>query len=293
MHPTLAEEPPVADQWQHEIKYDGFRTQILIEGSEVRAFTRNGHDWTARYPSIVGAAGELRCSSAILDGEAIVQDEHGRSDFAAFQEALARRPEDLVFMAFDLLHLNGRDLRSQPLIDRRVRLQQLVGCHDPSCRIQFSDHVIGDGAALFEVADRMGLEGIVSKKLTDRYRSGRTRSWLKVKCFAEAEFVVIGTERMPGRPATALLAREEGGQLQYAGGAMVTLSQPGRDAFWRRIEQLGAASPPVSASASSNAEWVRPEVRVTAKYQKGGGKLRHATLTALSQVRELIASGGS
>jgi DNA ligase D-like protein (predicted ligase) len=277
---TLAEEPPAGDDWQHEIKYDGYRTQILVEAAEVRVFTRNGFDWTDRYPSIIRAAGELRCSSAILDGEAIVQDEQGRSDFAAFQEALASRPEELIFMGFDLLHLNGRDLRAEPLIERRVRLQELVGCHDPGCCIQYSEHVIGNGAGLFEAADRMGLEGIVSKKLSSRYRSGRARSWLKVKCFAEEEFVVIGTERAAGKPATALLAREGEGGLEYAGGAMVTLPEAERDRFWRAVEQLKAPTPPVPLP-TSKAMWMEPRLRVRTRFLKGGGKLRHATLKAL------------
>jgi DNA ligase D-like protein (predicted ligase) len=283
MLPTLIQEPPSGDDWLHEIKHDGFRTQILIEGNEVRAFTRNGFDWTERYSRIVGAAGELRCSSAILDGEAIVQDDQGRSGFSAFQGALHHRPQEVVFMGFDLLHLNGRDLRPQPLLDRRVLLQDLIGAFDPASCLQFSDHATGNGSALFEAADKLGLEGIVSKRLSSRYRSGRTRSWLKIKCFTEGEFVVIGTERIKGSPPAALLAREERGLLEYAGSAMVTLAASDRDRFWRAVEELEVERPALAMERALRAHWMHPVLKVRARFLRGEGKLRHATLQALSQ----------
>ncbi len=243
MLPTLVPAAPEGGDWLHEIKYDGYRTQLVIEGSSLRAFTRNGYDWSDRYQPILRAASDLDCHSAIIDGEMIVQDEQGRSDFGAFKRAMERRPETLVFMAFDLLHLNGRDLRAEPLIERRLRLQDLVGCNEPSCCIQYSDHVIGNGADLFEAADAMGLEGIVSKRARSRYRSGRSRDWLKIKCFAEGEFVVIGIERITRRRPTVLLAREVDGRLAYAGAAMVTLANPDRDRFWRNVERLNSDGP--------------------------------------------------
>jgi DNA ligase D-like protein (predicted ligase) len=277
---TLADEPPEGDDWLHEIKYDGYRTQLVIDGADVRAFTRNGFDWTDKYPAAVRAAGELRCSSAIVEGEMIIQDEQGRSDYHGFKAAMTRRPEALVFMAFDLLHLNGRDLRKEPLLERRLRLQELVGCQDPGCRIQFSEHVIGNGAAIFEAADRMGLEGIVSKRVRSRYRSGRSLDWLKVKCFAEGEFVVIGTDRGVG-PTTALLAQEIDGQLEYAGGAMLTLPQAGRERFWSEVERLHRPKPVLPMPRKAEAQWTEPEMRVKVRYLKGSDKLRHATLLEL------------
>jgi bifunctional non-homologous end joining protein LigD len=278
MLPTLIAEAPEGDDWLHEIKYDGYRTQLVIDGAGVRAFTRNGFDWSDRYPSPLRAAGEVRCSSAILDGEMIVQDELGRSDFGAFKSAMLREPERIVFMAFDLLHLDGADLRPAPLIERRARLQELVGCHDPSCCIQYSEHVIGGGGAMFNACDRMGLEGIVSKRLRSRYRSGRTRDWLKVKCWAEGEFVVVGLERGQDGPPMALLARESGVGLEYAGGAAVTLGGGDRERFWRAVERLSTGEPIAGAPRKAPAQWLRPELRVRARYLKGSGKLRHATV---------------
>jgi ATP-dependent DNA ligase len=150
---------------------------------------------------------------------------------------LISRPEDIVFIAFDLIHIDGHDVRKEPLIDRRARLRDLIGCHDPSCRLQFSDEFAGSGPELFKAVEQMTLEGIVSKRASSVYRSGRSKAWLKVKCFAEDEFTVIGFETAQGAPPTALLAREANEGLSYAGSAMVTLSGPQRERFWRTVEK--------------------------------------------------------
>jgi DNA ligase D-like protein (predicted ligase) len=277
MHPTLAPSAPEGEDWIHEIKYDGYRTQLVIDETGVRAFTRNGFDWSDRYPTLLIAAGELRCASAIIDGEAIVQDEQGRSDFAAFAGAMTARPEDIVFMAFDLLHIDGRDVRQEPLTDRRARLRDLIGCHDPSCRLQFSDDVASSGPELFRAVEGLQMEGIVSKRAFSPYRSGRSKAWLKVKCFAEDEFTVIGFETAQGGPPAALLAREADEGLSYAGAAMVTLSGPQRERFWRTVERTrtNRAAVPVR---HNRGQWVTPGMRVRARYLRGSDKLRHATL---------------
>lgn len=281
MLPTLVEQPPEGEDWQHEIKYDGYRTQLLIEGADVRAFTRNGHDWTGRYPGIVRAAGEIRCSSAVVDGEVIVQDQQGRSNFHAIKDALVRRPEDFVFMAIDLLDLNGRDLRREPLSERRLALQELVGSAGPDGVIRFSDHVVAGGRALLEAADRMGLEGIVSKRMSSRYRSGASKSWLKIKCFGEDEFIVIGTSRGDRAPV-ALLARETLSGLRYAGAAMVTLPDAERETFWRTNEMLKVPEPAIPMPAKKETSWLRPEIKVRAQFLRGEEMLRHATIKSLT-----------
>ncbi len=112
---TSVDQPPQGENWIHEIKHDGYRSQVLIEHGRVRALTRNGHDWTDRYTSIVAAAANLKCKSAIIDGEAIVQDVDGISDYDSLSFAMRWRPNAIILYAFDLLHLDGRDLRRQPL----------------------------------------------------------------------------------------------------------------------------------------------------------------------------------
>jgi ATP-dependent DNA ligase len=125
--PTLADEPPQGDEWEQEIKYDGYRTLLVVREGEGRAFTRNGHDWTATYQPVVRAAVRLQANSATIDGEMIVQDAQGRSDFAALRSAIEREPHRLVFMAFDLLEVDGQDMRDRPLEARREHLRDLVG----------------------------------------------------------------------------------------------------------------------------------------------------------------------
>ena len=159
IEPQLAspvDEPPAGKHWVHEIKHDGYRSQVVIERGQVRVFSRNGHDWSDRYPSIVRAAASLRCKSAIIDGEAIVQNGNGASDFEALSSAMRRQPHSIILYAFDLLHLDGTDLRQQTLLERRANLKQLVGADDQS-RIQFSDEFDGDGAPCSTPALRRSL----------------------------------------------------------------------------------------------------------------------------------------
>ena len=126
IEPQLAspvDQPPEGKHWIHEIKHDGYRSQVLVERGEARVFTRNGYDWSDRYPSIVRAAANLRCQSAIIDGEAIVQNGDGASDFEALSSAMRRQPHSIILYAFDLLHLDGKDLRQQTLMERRASLK--------------------------------------------------------------------------------------------------------------------------------------------------------------------------
>jgi bifunctional non-homologous end joining protein LigD len=189
---TLVDQPPPRASWIHEVKHDGYRTLLIVELRKVRAYTRNGFDWTDRYPSIVNAAARLECRSTIIDGEVIVQDAHGVSDFEALKSAIRWRPQTLIFCAFDLLHLNGKDLRDSPLLERKAKLKALVPSEHP---FLFSEECTGDAAAFFRACADHQLEGIVSKLASSRYRSGRSKTWLKTKCFTESSFILIGTAR--------------------------------------------------------------------------------------------------
>lgn len=274
--PTLVDAPPVGDGWIHEIKHDGWRVQLVVEGGDVRAFTKNGHDWTEKFSRIATEAREVPAVSFVIDGEAIVQDENGRSDFQALRPAMDREPHRVVMFAFDLLWLDGQDLRGLPLIERKAMLLELLGENHPSFGIQYVDHLSG-GAALFAAVDAMGLEGIVSKKASSKYRSGYQPSWLKTKCTMEADYTVIGAARDPGKPSFALLAREVDGALSYAGSAFITLRDRDRDSFWRRVDELGCDAPAVPM-LKHEATWCRPGLRVRARHLKGSDKLRHAAL---------------
>src|SRR3954447_18671004 len=154
--PTLVDAPPEGDGWVHEVKYDGYRTQLVIERGRARAFTRRGFDWSAKYPQLVDAAAALPVKSAIIDGEAIVMNKAGLSDFGALRSAMRWEPGRIVFVAFDLLHLDGDDLRLRPLLERRLKLEALIG---EAGAIQYSDHIVGHGKEFFEQACNMGFEG--------------------------------------------------------------------------------------------------------------------------------------
>jgi len=281
IEPQLAspvDQPPEGKHWIHEIKHDGYRSQVVIERGQARVFSRNGHDWSDLYPGIVRAAASLPCKSAIIDGEAVVQDENGVSKFEALGSAIRRHPHSIILYAFDLLHLDGKDLRQETLFERRAGLKNLIG-DDAHSRIQFSDEFDGDGAALFKACAEQELEGIVSKHSLAPYRSGRSRTWLKTKCFTESTFVVVGTDRDRKTGALmALLAHTEG--LKYAGTAFITLGGDERKEFLTEVERL-TTSWATLKSARVDVKWCQPRLVVRVKHLAGSKTLRHATVKRL------------
>jgi bifunctional non-homologous end joining protein LigD len=280
---TSVEQPPMGQHWIHEVKHDGYRCQVLLQRGEVRVFTRNGYDWTERYPSIVRVASSLRCQSAIIDGEAIVQDGFGASDFDSLNSAMRWRPESIILYAFDLMHLDGADLRPEALSLRRSVLKVLVGNDDES-RIQLSEAFVGEGAVLFKACAEHELEGIVSKQGLAPYRSGRSRTWLKTKCFTESTFVVIGTDRDRKTGALrALLAQPNSDGLNYAGAAFIALADDARTGFLLAVERLATSWAAFKTSRLSQVKWCQPKLTVRVKHLAGSKTLRHATVKGLAQ----------
>ena len=280
MLPTLVDQAPDGEAWVHEIKYDGYRTQLAIAGNDSRAYTRNGYDWTDRYGIVVAAAKALKCRSAVIDGEMCVQDAAGVTDFRAFKSAITQSPERLILFAFDILALDGRDLRAEPLLDRRRRLQDLIGTN-PTSRVQFSAEQVGRGPAFFSAADQHGLEGIVSKRADSRYVSGRAKTWLKVKSFIVGDYAVLGVERSSTGIPVALLATL-GRDPTYVGNAMVTLPAADRKRFWSSVETMGTPQSRLSGLAKNKkATWIREGLVARVRHLRGEDKLRHATLQSL------------
>jgi bifunctional non-homologous end joining protein LigD len=178
--PTRAYKVPAGPDWVHEIKHDGYRLQVRRDGGTVRLFTRRGYDWTDRYPAIAGTAAILRLSRArsfTLDGEVVVTGADGVAVFAALHRR--RKVTDAMLYAFDLLELNGEDMRRLQLRERKRTLERLLSRSRTG--IVFNEHTDQDGATVFQHACKMGLEGIVSKRLSAPYRSGPSRDWIKVK----------------------------------------------------------------------------------------------------------------
>ncbi|MBZ9898512.1 ATP-dependent DNA ligase [Mesorhizobium sp. BR1-1-6] len=272
MEPELVDTPPEGDDWLHEVKFDGYRTQMIKDADGIRVLTRRGHDWTGRYRYLAEEAAAIEAETFILDGETIMINEAGLSDFHALQAAVSKRTPspDLYLVAFDLLYLNGHDLRDMPVEDRREILHEMIPAGG---RIQFSEALPGTGDAVYHLACDTNLEGIVSKRKTSLYRSCPTMNWRKIKCFAEKEMDIIGVQREVGKPAMVLMA-DKG---HYKGGAFVTFKADKRQRLWDRVQ--GKVGGPVPKGLKKEkAEWLKPGLVGRVKFLKGEEKLRHAKL---------------
>jgi ATP-dependent DNA ligase len=196
---ALVKKAPDGPDWLHEIKLDGYRMHTRLDAGRVKILIRRGNDWTQKYPAIANAIAGLRAQNAYLDGELCGVLPDGRTAFNLIHNASDAGQGSLVFFVFDLLFLDGEDIRDLPLLDRKSRLEALLVGTSKSLR--FNDHQIGQGPAFHRLACEHSLEGIVSKRIDGRYEPGR-RSWLKTKCLNREEFVVVGWERSGGQPAS-------------------------------------------------------------------------------------------
>lgn len=282
---TLVDHVPSGSRWLHEIKYDGYRTLIAIGGGEARAYTRSGLDWSERYPAVLAEAGGLDLSSALIDGETVVQQTDGRTSFSALQAALKDDPESIVFYAFDLLELDGEDLTGLPIEQRKERLAALLAGR--SGHLIYSDHVLGRGEELFERMCKSGLEGIVSKRADARYTGGRTATWVKTKCTRRQEFVLVGwTPSDKGREfRSLLLGTHEDGRLRYAGKVGTGFPAALREELMAKMAPLEQDKPTVSAPRSEvrSARWIKPKLVAEIAFTEftGDGVLRHPSFLGL------------
>ncbi|MDA9521480.1 ATP-dependent DNA ligase, partial [Bradyrhizobium sp. CCBAU 11434] len=212
---TLKTRAPSGVDWIHEIKYDGYRIQLHIDGDIRKAFTRNGHDWVKRFSTIAGAF-DLPCQ-AIIDGEVVVVHE-GRTNFSELQAELAGGRQDrLQYYAFDLLWLDGKDLRNTSQLARKELLKELFDECGIEAPALYSEHLIGNGQEMFEHAARLNFEGIVSKRIEAPYRSDRNEGWQKIKAVQREKFPVVGFIKDPTGVAALYLGKQEGKELRYMG----------------------------------------------------------------------------
>lgn len=277
--PLLVLEPPLSDDWLHEIKYDGFRTQLIRDWAGVRALTRTGIDWSKRYWPVVDAAEKLPAKSFIIDGEMIAPDPDGKPNFHQMHSRMAWNAELLAFVAFDIMYLDGEDIRSLPAIERKAKLWNLVKPADGV--IQYSQHVEGNGAEFFAAVDKMGLEGIVSKRRNSPYRAGKSDSWVKVKCWDVADFDLIGVKREPGKQTEGIMAQNG----KYVGTAVIATNRSIKERLLRRLERNRAEQPVglPTAVADPSVEWVGPGMTARVRYLRGEPKLRHASVQDLHE----------
>jgi bifunctional non-homologous end joining protein LigD len=286
---TLVEEAPEGREWLHEIKLDGYRLLGRLDRGRVRLETRNGLDWTDRFPGVAEALATLPARSALVDGEAVVFDRSGRSSFAALQAALgrARSGADVHFVLFDCLAIDGRDLRRKPLVERKEALRELVaGAGSPLLR--FSDHVAGGGAKFFAAACRAGLEGILSKRADAPYRAVRSRDWLKVKCSQRQEMVIVGfTEPSGSRVGLGALlvaVNDERGQLRYAGKVGTGFDTATLVSLRAKLGALERQrSPLADPPRMPGAHWVAPKLVAEVSFTEWtrDGRARHPVFLGL------------
>ena len=271
VEPSLAqtaERPPSGAKWVHEIKHDGYRIQARIDGGTVKLLTRTGLDWTERFASIARALAALGLSSALLDGEIMVQDSDGIAKFSLLQADLsAGRQDRFVYYLFDLLYAEGYDLTPATLLDRKALLQEIASALPASSPVRFSEHLAEDGPTMLEHACRLGLEGIVSKRVDMPYRSGRGEHWLKSKSVLRQEFIIIGyvtSTVAPGSIGALVLGYHESGKLMYVGRVGTGYSHKQARDLYGTLEKIAAPRPPLGnplpAGVEKGVRWVKPQL---------------------------------
>ncbi len=260
---ALVAAAPEGDEWLHEFKLDGYRLLCRLEDGRARLFTRRGNDWTSRFPKLAAAIERLPLKSALLDGEVVALDERARPSFQALQNELdERRPAELTYFIFDLLYLDGRDLRDATLLERKKALAALL--RSPPEGLRYCDHVLGNGGAFFREACRLSFEGVVSKRADAPYRGGRGKLWLKAKCLLRQEFTIGGFTGPGGSRshfgALLLGARDKSG-LRYVGKVGTGFTEASLKSLYRKLSALGSRSSPFSARVPEHGvHWVEPKL---------------------------------
>ena len=286
---TLSDEIPDGDGWLHEVKLDGYRALAAVGGGEVRCYTRSGRDWTDKFASVAGALRGLDCKSALLDGEIVAANATARgSAFSSLQAALSNRGP-LRYFAFDLLHLDGEDLKEAPLVERKARLRSLLKSLPPDAPVAYSEHVRGNGRKVFAEMCRRGMEGIIAKKAQSVYRNRRTTTWLKIKCTRRQEFVIGGftpSTKRGRRFASLIVGTREEGRLRYRGRVGTGFSESDQQELAALLGKRRRKNSPFAdapAAVARRAAWVRPELVAEVDFTEftGDGYVRHGAYKGL------------
>ena len=294
---TLVTAVPEGKEWLHELKFDGYRIFCRIDGGRVSLLTRNAQDWTSRFGALAQAAKKLDVRQALIDGEVIAVQEDGRHSFQLLQNSLKHGDSaNLLYYAFDLLYLDGRDLRSAALIERKESLQRALS-FNPKARstgmLRYSEHWLGEGARLFDKACAMGIEGIVSKRADAPYRSGRGKDWLKIKCSKSQEFVIGGFTDPAGSRvgfgALLLGVYDKSGALRYAGRVGTGFDESMLRDLRARLDKLERKTPPFAnppkGADAKGVHWVEPKLvgEVVFTDWTSDGLLRHPAFKGLRE----------
>ncbi|WP_457578703.1 non-homologous end-joining DNA ligase [Ensifer adhaerens] len=292
----LKSKPPEGLDWAYEIKWDGYRLSIHIEPTGIRILTRNGHNWTNRFPEREEGARELGVASASVDGGAVTYDDQGRSDFSLLQSSLGgrvgKKTSPAQFMAFDLMYLDGHDLTTTELRVRRHLLEELISAR-PESAIRFSEALDVTGAALFRASCDHGLEGIIAKHLGRPYRSGRLGDWVKVKCIQSESFFIVGYERSAGAFRSLMLGAYRGDQVVFVGSVGTGFKKREMSQLRSMMNKLPwtGKKPPVSYSGKRDIVWVAPTIIAKIEFRgwTSDGKLRHSSYKGRREIQDNAA----
>jgi bifunctional non-homologous end joining protein LigD len=286
---TLVDKPPAGDDWIHEVKYDGYRMVVRIERGRARLFSRNEKEWTSTFPAVAKDLAGLRVKNAWIDGEVVVLDAEGRTSFQALQNALASpSAQGLAFFAFDLMYLDGYDLRGVALTDRKRVLRDLIG-KGHGC-VRAGPEAQGNGADFFAQACRLGLEGSIAKRAASTYTGVRSREWMKIKCIQRQEMVVGGyTDPQGSRTGfgALLLGYYDDGKLRYAGKVGTGFDDKLLRDLHPQLRKREQDSPPFvdppRGYEAKGAHWVRPELVAEIAFTEWSrdGALRHPSFQGL------------
>jgi bifunctional non-homologous end joining protein LigD len=270
---TSIEKVPSGERWIHEIKFDGYRVQLHIANDDIKVFTRRGNDWTKRFKKIAADAFLISAASAIIDGEVVVPAADGSTDFSVLQNELKGKSRKIVMVAFDLLYLNGCDLRKLPLIERKAQLKKLIG----KTAIQFSESFEVDGRDMYAHACSVGLEGVVSKVRDSRYASGRGNDWVKKTCSQRETLPIAGFALKENRFDGLFVGRLKGRQLIYAGKVDNGFDKTSAAELQARLKPLIRKTQPYAKKIAHRGVWVEPSLLAEIEYRakSAEGKVRH------------------
>lgn len=289
---TLVREPPTGEAWLHELKFDGYRMLCHLNHGKVRFWSRNHKDWTEKFPNLAKPLKTFPATSAILDGEIVIEDKAGRSSFQKLQQSMKGGAAAFIFQIFDLIYFDGFNLTRTPLRERKAVLEQLLGSAKSKGPLRYSDHVEGNGKQFFKQACEYGIEGIVSKLADSPYESTRNRSWLKTKCSKRQEFVVAGyTPSKKGFPGfgSLILGVYDNSKLVYSGRVGTGFSIKQRLELQKKLDRLSQTAMPFAEKPKDpglrDAHWAKPQLVAEVEFTEwtADGSIRHPSFQGLRE----------